>query len=104
MGKSINYHYQKAADMALAVVEKKARAILRQHSNLDEFIMCMGGWCFTRKDKDATGYSMIIHESEKDEGPKYMAGLRKFIDEWDPYLRMTGAPMRFRAEGKWISW
>ena len=96
---TMNYHYTKAADMAQISVEKKARAILRHHPNLDEFIMAMGGWVFTRKDKDNSGCSMVIHACMTDKVPKYMKGLQNFIDEWDGVLRMTGYPMRFTAEG-----
>ena len=101
--KLIHYHYSEAERLASAVVEKKARAILRQHPNLDEFVMAMGGWFFTKKDKDATGYSMILHESSGDHCPKYMTGIRNFIDEWDDVLKTTGEPMRFTANGEKVT-
>ena len=92
-----------ANNIASQIVEQKARQILLEHPNLDEFIMGMGGWFFTRKDKDHTGESMIIHECDTDECPKYMIGLQNFIDQWDNDLHVTGELMRFTAKGKKIT-
>ena len=83
-------HYLKAHDMAMATVEKKARAILSKHPNLDEFIMAMGRWNFTYKTESDSYYGQ----------PKYMKGLDKFINEWDDVLKLTGDPVRFTAIGE----
>ena len=42
----IRFHYMEAVRKAEALVEKMARDILRQHKNLDEFVMAMGGGAF----------------------------------------------------------
>lgn len=102
--KALSYHYDKAVGLSLVIVENKARAILQQHSNLDEFIMCMGGWFFTSKRKDTRGQAIIIDPYDDiHRCPKYMTGLRRFIDEWDDYLKITGESVRFTANGEKIT-
>jgi hypothetical protein len=93
-----------ANDMALLEVELQARKILSQHKNLDEFVMGMGGWFFTRNDKEHT----IVHNdsngiSPSERTPKYTRRLQTFIDKWDNDLKITGNPMRFTANGKTIT-
>lgn len=94
--KAVDKFYQDASDHALAYVEQEARKILAKHPNLDEFIMCMGSYFFTRKKGKMFGDDAIVGTPPKyiDESP-----LVKFIEEWDPYLKLTGAPMRFTATG-----
>lgn len=100
--KGIALYYHQSAQIALDLVEKRARAILRQHPNLDEFIMGMGIWFFTRKvgTKDEKGIVIeewmnnIVHEPLA-----YMKPVADLIDEWDEYLKITGEPMRFTANG-----
>lgn len=94
--KDVKEHYQKASDAASAFVEQEARAILRKHSNLREFVMAMGGWFFTLKKADATDEHPVLNDQ-----PRYIAKskLAHFITEWDEYLKITGEPMRFTADG-----
>lgn len=87
-------HYEQAVNTALDTIERLARAILRQHTNLDEFIMGMGVASFTRKDGE---------ESLGMGDRSYLQRLREFIDEWDEVLRLTGHPMRFTADGPKIT-
>lgn len=104
--KTIDYHLDQAEKIALKIVEQKARKILAQHPNLDEFIMGMGGWFFTTKrgDRIAIDYSINTHTNTcKYEGFKYLLPLEKFLMKYDEYLKLTGNPMRFTAKGKKIT-
>lgn len=86
----IRKHYNKAVSDALEIVESRAREILCKHSNLDEFIMGMGVWFFTGKDKE--------HFDDRDLA--YLKPFAELFYEWDEYLKLTGKPMRFTAYGK----
>lgn len=90
----VRHHYMEAARLGLQEVEAMARKILREHRNLDEFVMCMGGCFFTMRSSDHN-----INPEDYD-APKYMQPLAKFLGEWDDYLKLTGEPMRFTATGK----
>jgi hypothetical protein len=80
---------------ALALVENRARKILRSHSNLDEFVMGMGGWLFSRH-----GSGDSISDIELSHIPAYVLSFKKMMDEFsDMDLRVTGEPMRFTADG-----
>lgn len=84
--------YQKAVDEAMAIIETMARDILREHSDLEEFVMGMGTCFFTMSEPSA-------HPTVTLEERAYMKELEDFIDEWDPALYLTGSSMRFTAEG-----
>lgn len=98
--KEIENLYVKASDNASVFVEEQARAILKKHPNLHEFVMAMGSWFFTTKrSKDRTllpGEHAVLHDE-----PSYIKNSRlaSFIAEWDEYLKITGEPMRFTADG-----
>lgn len=93
----VELYYQKASDAASAFVESQARSILRKHSSLHEFVMGMGMWSFTTREGDS-------HLPGFYTTPKYInnSRLAKFIHEWDAYLKITGEPMRFTADGPTI--
>ena len=93
--KSLNHHYDKAVTLALIIVEEKARTILREHKNLNEFIMAMEGWLFTRKGGGA--------DYDNVNCLKYMRSLQNFVSEWDDVLKITGESMRFTADGEKIT-
>ncbi len=82
-------------DDALALIETRARKILVSHPNLDEFVMAMGGWLFTKKnshDDISTVYRERI--------PAYARTFAEMMDEFDDMeLKVTGEPMRFTAQG-----
>lgn len=92
--KEVREHYDKASEAASAFVEQEARAILCKHRNLHEFVMGMGIWSFTTKNGDS--HLPGFHTT-----PRYITNSRlaKFIFEWDSYLKITGEPMRFTADG-----
>ena len=93
----IKEHYSKACELASQKVERMARAILQKHGNLDEFIMGMGTWFFSIKDKRYPNN----HLSGIDRA--YLKPLDNFISEWDDFLKITGEPMRFTAFGKRVT-
>lgn len=84
--------YREARYLALVQVEEMARDILKKHPNLGEFIMGMGTWTFTFANGDTVYDEM-----------KYMKKLSDFISEWDEYLKLTGEPMRFTANGRKVT-
>lgn len=81
--------------MALRLIETRARKILIAHPALDEFIMGMGAWMFTRKDSQddiSTVYREYI--------PRYAESFTRMMDTFDRLeLKVTGEPMRFTARG-----
>ncbi len=82
-------------DLLRGLVVNRARDILKTHKNLDEFIMAMGTWFFTRKDgenfDDGTTYT----------SPRYIreSPLVKLIRDYDRMFGITGESMRFTADG-----
>jgi hypothetical protein len=98
MRDTISYHISRAEKLASKTVEQKAKAILRQHPNLKEFIMGNGSWYFTDKNRNVKHGDNIMGD-----GVKYTQGLQNFIERWDDILHITGEPMRFTATGKKIT-
>jgi hypothetical protein len=98
--KEIEKLYFDAGDKAAVFVEEQARAILRKHPSLHEFTMAMGTWFFTvKRSKDRSllpGEHAVLHDP-----PSYIKNSRlaSFILKWDEYLKITGEPMRFTADG-----
>lgn len=80
---------------AFVLIEKRARKILVAHSNLDEFVMAMGGWLFTRHGNDDS-----ISDIELSHIPSYVRSFANMMNEFsDLELKVTGEPMRFTATG-----
>jgi len=80
---------------AVDIIEEKARKILADHDNLDEFIMGMGGCFFTTKqDADPLREVFNIDPCER----AYMKSLSDFLD-YAKRFKVTGHPMRFTATG-----
>ena len=98
MNKDISHHYDEACRLAIEEVERLARKILCKHRNLDEFVMAMGLAIFTEKGKDFVRYGGLDLEDRA-----YFKPLERFLYEWDDYLKLTGAPMRFTADGPVIT-
>jgi hypothetical protein len=82
-------------EMALTLIETRARKILAAHSSLDEFVMGMGGWLFTKKDSEDS-----ISDVYRERIPAYTKSFLEMMDEFnDIELKVTGEPMRFTATG-----
>jgi len=92
--KDIEFHFHKAESIALALLEQRARKILSRHTNLSEFVMCMGSAFFVNR------HGEIIHLSD---APKYCNPVIAILDEWDRYLHLTGTSMRFTATGSVVT-
>jgi hypothetical protein len=91
-----------ASRAALILVEAQARAILRRHPALDEFVMGMGMWFFTYKvgARDRCGIRLTADMNRCLHEPRaYMRPLLDILDELNDDLKLTGEPMRFTAEG-----
>lgn len=80
--------YDAAQKTALNMLEARARAILRKHRNLREFVMGMGGWGFWTTDDEPL-----------DNETGYLKPVRDLIEQWDDALGLTGTPLRFTADG-----
>jgi hypothetical protein len=90
--KKIQKLLDQAGQLALEHVEFAARKILREHKNLNEFVMGMGT-CFFSEGEENHGLETYA----------YMKSLEDFICEWDETLGITGTPMRFTANGPRIT-
>jgi hypothetical protein len=96
-------YYKKAEKAASEYVEKMARQILREHKELDEFVMAMGTYFFTYKkggnldpisSKMNSSYNYVYYDTEP-----FLKPLNDFISEWDSVLKITGDAMKFTADG-----
>jgi len=101
---TIEYHYNEACKLACEKVERMARGILKRHSHLDEFIMAMGSYFFTAKNgkDDLQPITQKMNASWDYyyvDTVAYLKPLNDFIGKWDEYLKITGEPMRFTANG-----
>jgi hypothetical protein len=99
--------YNKSSDLAADVVEKMARQILREHPELNEFVMAMGTYFFTYKEggnldpissKMNSSYNYVYYDTEP-----FLKPLNDFIGEWDSRLKITGDAMRFTAKSEKIT-
>ena len=97
--RTIAKHYQAAETVALKLIEQRARKILKEHPKLKEFVMCMGSAQFTLKNRDV----FDSYSTYDDTYPRYLNPVFDLIDEWDRYLKLTGTPMRFTADGPKIT-
>ena len=89
-------YYKKAEKTASEVVEKMARQILREHPELDRFVMAMGTYFFVDKnDNNIDTFDSIV----SDDLEKAFEPLNTFIGEWDDVLKITGEAMTFTADG-----
>jgi hypothetical protein len=84
LDKEISFHLDRAATLARAEVERLARKLLREHPNLEAFIMAMGLATFSVKGQ---ADSLALYER------KYFKPLEDFIVKWDSALGLTGDPM-----------
>jgi hypothetical protein len=86
----IQKQFDRISDAVEAEVCRRARAVLRRHPELNEFVKAMGLWVFTDSEDDALLNS--------DDDPRF-AAVTEIINEWDHSLHLTGTPVRFTARG-----
>lgn len=100
--------YEKSRELSIEIIEELARDILRNNKDLDEFIMAMGSYFFTYKNKKET-LSTIEQKMNKNykydyiDSKKFLKPLNNFISTWDDTFKMTGISMRFTEKGEIIT-
>jgi len=87
----IEYHYQQACEIALKEVERRARLAMREGPRLIEFVNAMGISFFTTEEDGYAEENLIKYPAAKP--------TMDLICEWDQYLKLSGCPMRFTADG-----
>lgn len=78
-----------ACVIAVSEIERLARIRLNNNKKLGEFIMAMGSYFFTLKNGE------VVHDFKDKK-------IDSIINEFDDFLKITGTPMRFTANGKKI--
>ena len=87
--------FNRAYDQLYKSIEKiiihDACKLMRDHKNLDEFVMSMGTWFFIDKDNEIRAWEYV----------KYLENspLGNFIQDWDKDFKITGISMRFKIDG-----
>jgi hypothetical protein len=84
---SLNYHYTAACEEALRLVKIEALRIL-QRPGYKSFVLVMGFAGFEKE-----------NGIENSLDTKGACKLNSIIDEWDPYLRLTGAGIKMLSNG-----
>ena len=79
----------KAHDIALKELERMARKAMKQHPELREFVMGMGGYFFNDQDNN----HVYPEECE------YLYSINDFMMEWDSVLKLSGNAIRFTVDG-----
>lgn len=87
---------REAEGVALALLEQRARAVLRRNPQLKEFVMAMGSAHFEAHDGEQVGICMSPWSHDY---RKYTRPVDEVLDDFDDVLKLTGTPMRFTADG-----
>jgi len=88
----INNWFDLASIHAITAIETEARYILEQRLELDEFVMAMGSFFFTSKDRNNPSPNNVIDEKDLNE-PEFYEMVWKLNDKFN----CCGHPMRFKA-------
>ena len=80
---------KKIYDFLIEKVRQKARAILSNNKNLDEFTMCMGVYFFSNKGEIQYGYENKFFDD--------------FMSKYDGDEKLTAFAMSFKKGGKEIN-
>jgi len=95
----IKRYYERSRREALKELELRARKAMKKHVAIKEFVMAMGTAYFVCRSE---GQEVLLSFEEEAENFPYAKALRPTLDliaEWDDYLKLTGTPMRFTADG-----
>lgn len=92
----IDEHYDKAYSLAVELIESRARSLMHEYPELEEFIMAMGRASFIYKGDDISPDELDVKCGVKYSRSKPFADL---IYKYDEMFNITGEPMRFTAEG-----
>ena len=90
--------YEQARQMAVNLLEYRARAVMRAHPNCKEFLCAMGSAFFVVKRPGAIEGEINVSPYDSD-APAYMASVAEVINKWDNVLGLTGEGFRFTADG-----
>jgi hypothetical protein len=90
--KELDALYKEASKVATSEVERIARKILKEHKNLEEFVIGMGTWFFA--DVNGTLYDGMYPICKE---------MDDFMQDWDEVYRLTGEAMRFTTDGPVIT-
>lgn len=105
--RAISREYERVYKHAEKVVIAEARRIMKKHPHLVEFIMAMGTFYFVDKNNEIVdttvsemnaSYNYVTKDSFA-----YFKKLNDFIGEWNEYLKLTGAGIRFKVSGKIVT-
>lgn len=89
--KMIADHYNTACSVALHELERRARQAMNKDPRLLKFVNAMGASFLVTED-------YVSVEDNFDEYPAAKPTM-DLIYEWDQYLKLSGVPMRFTADG-----
>ena len=108
----VEKHYNEAYRLALQVVKAMVIEHMTKHPDIQTFCMCMGGWTYhlapgvKRVDEDGEEWDMSgeqVGEVDPRRSDLYREWdhpeLEDLLDEWDEYLKLTGAPIRYDRQG-----
>jgi hypothetical protein len=88
--------YNQAVDEAMRQVEEMVREAFKQDSRLTDFVLAMGSATFSAK---RIG---IIDDNYTDKYPA-IKPVFDFLDEWDDYLKLSGAGVWFKRDGSTLT-
>ncbi len=109
--------WDQASDMSLEYIRKEARNILKNDSDLHEFIMGMGCCIFTAWQEgkyDLTKYSddefytlqdkgFIFSDNNLNMSEDFQKDFISMVNNLNERFKVMGFPMRFTAEGKEVN-
>ena len=85
--KQIESLMEQASNLAIKLIESEARKILKQHPNLDTFIMAMGSAFFN--DNNGPVYEL-----------KYLNKFEEMVNDLNNDLNICGYPMMFTVDSE----
>lgn len=86
--KMIEYHFEKACEIALRDVEEIAKNILLnpEYEDICNYWQAMGSWRFTDSDNNSIDERYYYKYPE-------IKKIEAIMDEWNRYLKLTGVPV-----------
>jgi hypothetical protein len=89
----INDYYERASNLAIKAIEHEARELLKNNSDLKEYVQAMGSGFFINNNHE------IIDDEQMNELDEFFEMLWDLNDKFN----VLGYPMRFTTEGKIIT-
>ena len=88
--------YNQTVKEALKTIENLVKIAFSEDTRLTDFVLAMGSYTFHAKRKG------IIDHYDFDKYPA-IRPVFEFIDEWDEYLKLSGAGIWFKSDGTKIT-